>query len=285
MNTNQKLSPSPAPDLTDVSTHFAFGQNWASYANIIGDEQITKAISSLSRLITPAEMQGKTFLDIGCGSGLSMLAALKLGAAHVTGIDIDPNSVATARKVLSAQGTDNLWSIFEKSVFALDPAIDNTFDIVHSWGVLHHTGDMSRAIDRAINLVTPGGLFVLALYRKAPMCNLWTHEKRIYTKASSPTQALMRFIYKASYIAGLIATGRNPFKYIKNYTTHRGMDWHHDVHDWMGGYPYESVTPDQVSKFLDKAGFTLVRSFTKTARAGGLFGTHCDEFVARRTGV
>jgi len=143
---------------------------------------------------------------------------------------------------------------------------------------------MHRAIGNAARLVAPDGLFVIALYSKTPMCGPWTKEKKFYTNASSPVQAAMRGLYKIAYIAGLIATGRNPADYVRNYKTHRGMDWSHDVHDWMGGYPYESVAPQEVEAILGKAGFTMVRSFTKTARIKGLFGTHCDEFVARKTG-
>jgi 2-polyprenyl-3-methyl-5-hydroxy-6-metoxy-1,4-benzoquinol methylase len=279
MKTAQKTQD----NLTDVSTHFAFGRNWASYANIVGEEQIAKAVESLARLIKPEEITGKSFLDIGCGSGLSMLAALRLGAKLVTGIDIDPDSAATAKKLLGQQA-QGIWAVEQKSVFDLDPAKEGQFDIVHSWGVLHHTGNLDRAIENAARLVAPGGLFVLALYSKTPMCGFWTKEKKLYTNTSPFIQAFMRGVYKIAYMAGLLATRRNPASYIKNYTTHRGMDWSHDVHDWLGGYPYESVTPDEVQNILSKVGFVPVRSFTKTARAYGFFGTHCDEFVARKAG-
>ena len=60
------------------------------------------------------------------------------------------------------------------------------------------------------------------------------------------------------------------------------MDWHHDVHDWLGGFPYESVTPEELDQFLEKCGFSLEKRFEKPAIAGGVLGSHCDEFVARR---
>ncbi|MFX8620485.1 50S ribosomal protein L11 methyltransferase, partial [Acinetobacter baumannii] len=47
------------------------------------------------------DFKGRSFLDIGCGSGLHALAAMRLGVARVVGVDIDPNSAATARHVLS----------------------------------------------------------------------------------------------------------------------------------------------------------------------------------------
>ena len=270
-------------DLKDVSTHFSFGRNWADYLSVVGEDHKAEAVQGLSRLITAEECQGKRFLDIGCGSGMSMLAALTLGAAEAKGIDIDPDSANAARALLGAHAADRKWYVENRSVFDLSPAKDQTYDIVHSWGVLHHTGDMYGALRAATALVAPDGLFVIALYRKTPLCGLWRIEKRLYTNASASVQNVMRGVYKAVYKLGLILTGRNPAQYIQEYKGNRGMNWEHDVHDWLGGYPYESVTPDEISAFLNAQGFTMVRSYTKPAHIAGLLGTHCDEFVARRT--
>ncbi len=270
------------PDLKDVSTHFSFGQNWSSYLSVVGDEHKTQAVQGLSQLITPEEISGKRFLDIGCGSGMSMLAALTLGAGEVKGVDIDPDSARTATELLTRQAAGKKWSVENRSVFDLSPAKDGSFDIVHSWGVLHHTGDMDGALKSAAALVAPGGLFVIALYRKTPLCDLWRIEKKIYTEAPAPLQIALRSVYKAIYMLGLLATRRNPMTYISEYKSNRGMNWDHDVHDWLGGYPYESVTPDEVEAFMKAQGFEMVRSNTKAANVGGLLGTHCDEFVARR---
>lgn len=269
-------------DLKDVSTHFSFGRNWSSYLCVVSDEHKTQAAQSLAQLLTPEELDSKRFLDIGCGSGMSMLAALVLGAAEVKGVDIDPDSARTATELLTTQAADKKWSVENRSVFDLSPDKDGHFDIVHSWGVLHHTGDMDGALKSAAALVAPGGLFVIALYRKTPLCDLWRIEKRVYTNAPAALQSAMRAIYKAIYILGLLATGRNPITYIREYKGNRGMNWDHDVHDWLGGYPYESVTPGEIKIFMKTQGFEMLRSYTKAANVGGLLGTHCDEFVARR---
>jgi 2-polyprenyl-6-hydroxyphenyl methylase/3-demethylubiquinone-9 3-methyltransferase len=141
---------------------------------------------------------------------------------------------------------------------------------------------MWTAVGNAAGLVRPGGMLAIALYRKTPLCGLWTIEKRIYKSASPAVQASFRAVYRAAYFAGLLATGRSPRQYLRSYQTERGMDWSHDVHDWMGGYPYESVTPEQVKHRLQALGLSMVRSFEKPAAALGLFGSHCDEFVAVR---
>lgn len=266
-----------------AENHFAFGENWRSFVDLVDEDMIAQAVRSLERLLPRTELAGRTFLDIGCGSGLSMLAASRLGAASLQGIDIDPQSVAAAQALMSRFSPNGPWQTRVTSVFDLDPARDGTFDVVHSWGVLHHSGDMWTAVRRAAALVAPGGGLVLALYRRTPLCGFWTHEKRVYSRAGRSTQAAMRALFKATYAAGLIASGRNPVSYIQGYKSARGMDWSHDVHDWLGGYPYESVLPDEVRSELESLGFTLVRVFEKPAAVKGLLGSHCDEFVAVRS--
>jgi 2-polyprenyl-6-hydroxyphenyl methylase/3-demethylubiquinone-9 3-methyltransferase len=173
--------------------------------------------------------------------------------------------------------------VTQRSVFELSPA-EGRFDVVHSWGVLHHTGALWRAMETAAAMVAPGGTFAVALYRRTPLCGFWKREKRLYAAAPPPVQAVVRGLYKVAYAAGLAATGRNPIRYVREYAKERGMSWHHDVHDWLGGYPYESTTPEEVMEFLKKRGFRIERTFEHEAAARGLFGSHCDEFVARKKG-
>lgn len=268
--------------LTDLDSHFAFGANWRSYAALINEDRITEAVRGLEKLVPVETLKGASFLDIGCGSGLHMLAALRLGAASVRGIDIDPDSIAATHAVLERFAPGAAWSAEEHSVFDAKPEALGLHDIVYSWGVLHHTGAMNEAITKASALVKPGGLLVLALYRKTPFCGAWTLEKRIYAHAPAWGQALIRWPYKAAYLLGQLVRGRNPFAYVRDYHSARGMDWHHDVHDWLGGYPYESVTPDQVRDLLQGLGFVDIQALENCAGTIGLFGTGCDEFVARR---
>ncbi len=268
-------------DLRRLESHFAFGENWQSFLRTVDEGRIAEAVRGLERLVPAQDMEGRRMLDIGCGSGLSMLAACRLGARSVDGVDIDPNSAAAARALLSHHRPQGGWSVRTASVFDLQPQ-DGTYDIVHSWGVLHHTGDMWNAVSRAAELVAPGGLLVIALYRKTPLCGFWAREKRLYAGAGRPVQALARALYTGAHFAGLLATGRNPLRYLRDYRNTRGMDFMHDVHDWLGGHPYESVTPEEVADFLRRAGFRPVRSFEKPARTAGLLGSHCDEYVAVR---
>jgi SAM-dependent methyltransferase len=260
---------------------FAFGENWQSFLKTVTAASIAEAERGLLRLLPAELIKGRRFLDIGCGSGLSMLAAARLGAGAVHGIDVDAHSVAAARRLLSENLTGG-WSVERKDVFDLSPERDGRYDIVYSWGVLHHTGDMWRAIERAAAMVAPGGWLVVALYRRTPLCRLWSFEKRFYARAPAPVQSALRRAFAGIYVAALMASGRNPRRYIAQYKTARGMDWRHDLHDWLGGYPYESAAPPEVTARLERLGFTLERVFEHAAASFGLFGSHCDEFVARR---
>ncbi len=267
---------------TALGTHYAFGKNWERFADGLDEARISHAVAELARLIPPADIAGKTFLDVGSGSGLSSLAALRLGAERVEAVDLDPDSVVTSRAVLARFAPDAAWQVREASALELDPAILGRFDVVHSWGVLHHTGAMWRSINACLPLVAEDGLFVLALYRKTPACGFWRWEKRLYSRAPSFLRLIVRALYKTLYVAGLLATGRNPRTYISAYVSNRGMSWATDVEDWLGGYPYESVSPGEIRTFMHSRKFSEKRSFLKPARLYGLFGSHCDEYVFKK---
>ena len=269
-------------ELRSVETHFKFGENWRSFVDTLSERSIEEAERGLTRLFPKGELQGRRLLDIGCGSGLHMLAAQRLGAAEIVGIDLDSVSVSTAQTLLSTHVSGRTWSVNVRSVFDLDPNKDGVYDVVYSWGVLHHTGDMWIAIRKAAEMVAPGGYLALALYRHTPLCGFWRVEKKIYATSPRLVQAAMRALYKTIYLCGLIATGRSPADYIRNYVSARGMDWSHDIHDWLGGYPYESVQPPQLIAFLHDLRFSIERVFEHPAALMGILGSHCDEFVARR---
>ncbi|MGL5167211.1 MAG: class I SAM-dependent methyltransferase [Afipia sp.] len=267
--------------LKNLDSHFAFGENWASYSKLIGEPQIAHAKEGLLKLIPAEEFQGRSFLDIGCGSGLHALAAARLGVARVVGVDIDPNSVATARRILAERDPSRPWQIENISVFDLTPEHFGTFDIVYSWGVLHHTGDMWQAVSKAAELVAPGGLLALAFYRETYLDPLWKLEKRLYTNAPQSIQNLIKSGYISAFRVARAVTRQGPFSdYIANYTSRRGMDFEHDVHDWLGGYPYESALAPEVDRRLAALGFKAERVFARP-KSSGIFGSGCDEYVYR----
>jgi len=264
-------------NLLEVESHFSFGENWAQYAQKIDEKRIEEAEKSLIRLVGRESIEGRTFLDIGCGSGLFSLAAVRLGCRRLLAVDLDPNSVQTTRKTLERYAPSGAnWECRRISVFDLDPSNVGTFDVVYSWGVLHHTGAMYDAIAKASKMVAPNGMLTLALYGKTPFCGLWRVEKRIYSRAPKWVQKVMESVYIEVVRLRLALKGESLKKRREEYWKQRGMDMYHDTRDWLGGYPYESISPGEAMSYLHKLGFEPIRSFVSPCI--GLLGTGCDEY-------
>ena len=231
---------------------FSFGKNWAAFIEKhFNEERVRIAREQLLAFLELPNLAGKSFLDIGCGSGLSSLAAWEAGAAQVVSFDVDPDSVRTTERVRHMNGAPKNWRVLEGSVLdreflaSLEPA-----DIVYSWGVLHHTGRMWEALRNAAGCLKPGGLFFIALYLTTPRSAHWLEVKKRYNRAPAWRKRWMEchYIVRHTIVPNLIR-GRNPFRLIRNYKSNRGMDFLTDVRDWLGGYPYGDASIAEVLRF------------------------------------
>ncbi len=269
-------------DTRDQDRRFGFGDNWLNFTRGLSADQISEAEKSVRKLLQCDTLTGQSFVDIGSGSGLFSLVARRLGA-RVHSFDFDPASVLCTQQLrdrffphdpdwIVEQGSILDWNYVQKL---------GKFDVVYSWGVLHHTGAMHDALRAAATIVAPGGLFAFALYHRTRMCALWRWEKRWYAGASLKAQQHARAIYIACLRLRFMLSGSDFRSYVANYRSMRGMDFAHDVHDWMGGYPYESISGPEVHTVMQQLGFAHVRS-TPTPLAIGLFGSGCDEYLYRR---
>lgn len=238
---------------------FAFGLNWREFLERFDEDRVAVAQESLTDFLNLPDLKGKTFLDVGCGSGLFSYAAFKLGADRVVSFDVDPYSVECCKILRRSAGDPEAWELAQGSILDEDfVGRLGTFDVVYSWGVLHHTGRMWDAIDAAARLVRPGGLYYIALYNRMTDRNggtswihsFWLAVKRLYNSRPAVAEYVLTPLAMSAYVAMVLAKGENPFTHIKNYRSNRGMSWTTDAKDWLGGYPYEFATVEEVFKHV-----------------------------------
>jgi 2-polyprenyl-3-methyl-5-hydroxy-6-metoxy-1,4-benzoquinol methylase len=264
---------------------FQFGANWTRFLRLLDEERIRTAEQSLRTMLDVERLDGRSFLDIGSGSGLFSLAARRLGAT-VHSFDYDPQSVACTAELRRRYFADDAaWTVQEGSV--LDAAFMGSLgehDIVYSWGVLHHTGRMWEALDNAQARVAPGGLLFIAIYNDMGReSERWVRIKQRYCKLPTPLRpayAVATMLpYEVKEVGRAVLRGR-PQEYVHSWTRYkgnRGMSRWRDIIDWVGGYPYEYASTDALSEFHAARGFELVCAKSNK-------GLGCNELVLRRTG-
>ncbi len=261
---------------------FEFGKNWARFLSRITDAQIQSAVQSLQAMLGISSLEGRSFLDVGSGSGLFSLAARRLGAC-VHSFDYDPHSAGCTQELKRRYFPgDPQWTIEEGS--ALDPVYLSSlgqFDIVYSWGVLHHTGAMWEALGNVASLVAPGGLLFIAIYNdQGTPSRRWKAVKRLYNRTPRPLRLLISgpaFIqqYWRPIMKDFLLL--HPFHCIRHYEgKRRGMTAWRDLVDWVGGYPFEVATPEELFEFYQARGFRLKKMVTCRGTLG------CIEMVMKR---
>jgi 2-polyprenyl-3-methyl-5-hydroxy-6-metoxy-1,4-benzoquinol methylase len=263
---------------------FQFGDNWANFLSVLDEDRIATAERALQEMLQTTRLDGRSFLDIGSGSGLSSLAARRLGA-RVHSFDFDPQSVACTTELRRRYFTaDTGWTVERGSALDGDYLRGlGLFDIVYSWGVLHHTGHMWDALENAAIPVAPGGKLFVAIYNDTgSQSRRWQWIKRTYNGLPSLLQtpfAVAVTVPGELKAMASAALRRRPGEYVASWTDYRrrrGMNKWHDIVDWVGGYPYEYATPDEIFDFYRTHGFTLTKM-----KCGGV-GLGCNEFVFER---
>lgn len=266
-----------------LGKRFAFGENWQRFLLVLNDDRIQQAELSLKKMLELENLEGKTFLDIGSGSGLFSLAARRLGA-KVHSFDYDPQSVACTKELRQRYYPDDPdWCVEQAS--ALDKEYIKSlgqWDIVYSWGVLHHTGAMWQALDNVIPLVSKEGKLFITIYNdQGRLSTLWLLFKRTYNALPlffKPLFILLIMGPREMKSFAFACLKGKPWLYIHNiinYAEHsaRGMSYWHDLVDWIGGYPFEVAKPEEIFNFYKQRGFELCQ--LKTC-AGGI---GCNEYV------
>ena len=260
---------------------FSFGKNWVSYSKNIGTIHIKNSEKDLKKFLKK-NIKNKKFLDIGCGSGLSSLSARNLGAT-VTSYDRDYFSTKCTRELKKKYYKDDKkWKILNSG----DVLNSNfckklgKFDIIYSWGVLHHTGNQKKALQNIFYNSKKGSYFFIALYNDQGFnSKVWKIIKYTYNLLKFyPLQIIFALfiliinimivhVFTFNNISlQLVKYKNNPKKlmdkqfaalktflgYLKDYKKYRGMSYWHDQIDWIGGYPYEVSKPKDIINFLKK---------------------------------
>jgi 2-polyprenyl-6-hydroxyphenyl methylase/3-demethylubiquinone-9 3-methyltransferase len=262
---------------------FDFGANWKSFSErALTATDIDAAKKDFVDLTNGIDLRGRSFLDIGFGAGLSLLIAALMGA-NAIGCDVDPLCAEVLRSNQDRYFPDLdemeipvvTGSILDEAIVDLLRArspdqTTRTYDIVHAWGALHHTGDMKQAIRIAASLVAPGGYLILAIYSRHWSSKMWRIIKRFYNRSPHIVRRLLiGFSWPMIFLAKWLATRRNPLKQT------RGMNFHYDIVDWIGGYPYEFATAAEIKQLVEPLGFWLMRIIPATVPTG------CNQFVFR----
>ena len=267
----------------EIGSRFAFGENWSRFLTELDEDRMRNAEQSLCDMLKVNSLQGKRFLDIGSGSGLFSLAARRLGAT-VHSFDYDPQSVACTSELKSRHFPDDPhWKVEQGSVLDVDYLTAlGQWDVIYSWGVLHHTGNMAQALANVANLVRHDGNLFIAIYNdQGRTSRSWLKVKKTYNRLPKGFRWLILWpvairLWGPTTIRDLFA-GR-PFHTWRNYSkaSLRGMSPWRDVVDWVGGLPFEVATPEQIFCFYRDRGFQLEELKTCAGGHG------CNEFVFKK---
>lgn len=257
---------------------FGFGKNWEEYIKKnFSEERVEISRKHLLSFLGLDSLEGKSFLDIGCGSGLHSLAAFRSGAARIVSFDFDDDSVRTTQKLWEYAGSPAHWQVTQGSILdAHQVAQIERFDIVYSWGVLHHTGRMWEAMDNAARLGKKGSLYYIALYdyeiHVDPTPEFWLEVKQRYNNSGGWNKRQMECWYVWKFM--LNSRLRNVpalVKRVVGYKQSRGMEFYTDVKDWLGGWPMEFAKRDDVKAWAERHNLEILTMKTGEANTEYLF--------------
>ncbi len=259
-----------------------WGKNWARFLRVLDEDRMVEAEKSLSAMLEVENLKGKSFLDVGTGSGLFSLAAMRLGAARVHSFDYDPQCVACAQELKRRYFPEaDQWTIEEGSALAHEYlSALGSFDVVYAWGVFHYTGKLWQAIENAVSLVKPSGTLFIAVYNdQGAASRRWKVIKALYNRGWLWRLALTMIFIPLTIVLSASADLRqlkSPLARYREQRKKRGMSIVRDWFNWLSGHPYEFARPEDIIKFYTDHGFELIKLKRPDWRLGN------NEYVFRR---
>lgn len=265
--------------MSNEDQRFEFGKNWLNYIHKnLTEENVEISKKHMLAVLGCEDLKGISFLDIGCGSGLHSFAAWRAGASFLHSFDYDANSVEATSYVREKAGNPANWIVVEQGSVLDDVYIERLpqFDMVYSWGVLHHTGDVWHAVRNTASRVKPGGILYIALYsadvQKDPTPEFWLEVKRRYVSAGWLKRHYMDAWYVWRFMLHRRIRNLPAFlKRMREYKKSRGMSLFTDVRDWLGGWPMEFVHDAEAVRFCEQLGFRKVKMLTGEANTEFVF--------------
>ena len=196
--------------------------------------------------IYPDGLEGKTVLDGGCGSGMVSVAFATLGA-DVTGVDVTRQCVENGRKNAQRFGVE--CRFIQADLVTL--SLDDQFDIIYTWGVLHHTPDAEASFHSLATHLKEDGDIIIAVYLRTPLSGFWNSIRVFYQRSPSMLKTVTRKT-TAALLAGVdmakrLVGGRQRYMM-------RGTSNEEIVNDWFG-VPHRTFhSYDEVYKWFEDAG-------------------------------
>lgn len=240
----------------DRWTKFSFWKNWKEFLLLLDDRRIEEAKTSIRDFLW-FDLEGKTFIDVWCGSGLFSLSAYLLWAKEVVSLDVDEHSISCVRVLRERQWNPTNRKIVTWSV--LDTAFVKslgTFDVVYSRWVLHHTWNMYKAFDNVVHLLWHHSVFYLAIYNRYLTSKARWYIKKLYNYTPKRLKRFWIVLYYLYATILLAAQKKWIISEIKHYWSSRwsgrGMSYHTDVIDWLWWYPYEYATTQELIAYFKK---------------------------------
>ena len=258
---------------------FKFGKNWKLFLKGLENKHIQISKKALLKFNQNINLKNRSFIDIGSGSGLSSLAAKQLGA-KVVSIDVDTECIECTKFLKNKFYKDSKdWDIKKLSILnTKNIKIMNKFDYVYSWGVLHHTGNLKKALKNTESLCGKNGFIHLALYNdQGRKSKRWKIIKKMYIKNNFIVKKLIELIFFPFFLLKpFLQSLLSPILKNNNRIRKRGMTHYISMVDWLGGYPFETSKPEEIFNFFTNKNYTLISLYTCGPGHG------CNEFLFKK---